>query len=180
MRKGTMSRKVSLGVARSMAEPASAPRTLGRREQHATALSLESQGGRRGAAQVARPEGDRVRDVGGLRRVADGQERREGDERSAAGDGVDGAGGEGGGEDENAFEDGHGARQLEIGNWKLVEAPGLDDIAEAGGEEPATEGDEEQAAGAEDDSVGADMRRRPPASRKAMRRASRVVMKWAV
>jgi hypothetical protein len=85
-------------------------------QQHAAALSLEFGAIGEGPTQVAGPEGDGVGDVCGLRGIADGQQRRKGDERAAAGDGVDRAGREGGSEHGDAFEEGHEAGQSEIGN----------------------------------------------------------------
>ena len=95
MSHGTIASNSEAGLVSSSAAPAAVPATLvgaSARMRAALAGELAAVGER--AADVAGQDRDGVRDVRRDARVAGGQQRREGDERAAAGDGVDGAGAE--------------------------------------------------------------------------------------
>ena len=87
----------------------------GRAEDHrAAALTAELAPVADRAAHAAEADAHRVADVGDDRRVADGEQGGEGDERARAHDRVDGAGEETGADHEQRFEDRHGVRHRRL------------------------------------------------------------------
>ncbi len=100
MKNGTIALNAEAGSVSSRIEPSDAAAERGAPDrQHALALADQLAAVADRARDRSGHQPDRVRDVRGDRRVAEREQRREGDERAAADDRVDRARGDSGGED---------------------------------------------------------------------------------